>query len=68
VDASFDERVTGRTGSGAQLAAGAIEAGTDGADGNAEGLGDLLVAEVGPGEQQQDVPVPRRETGQRPGQ
>src|SRR5580704_19692558 len=41
----------------ADLGAGAVQAGTDGADRDAESACDLFVAELFPGEQQQDVPV-----------
>src|SRR5690242_12462020 len=52
----------------ADLGAGAVQAGSDGADGDAEGLGNLVVAELFPGDQEQDVSVGAGEPGERFGQ
>jgi hypothetical protein len=42
-----------------------VQAGPDGAHGDAEGTGNLVVAELLPGDEQQDVAVGAREPGQR---
>ena len=49
---------------GAQTGAGAVDAGPDGADRDAGGVRDLGVGQIGPGVQQQRVPVDARHLAQ----